>query len=103
MLSDLLEQIADKSLPPEKYAELVGLADFRGTVYADRVEIHTVYGEMTLPRLKKKNFHCMPDWTMQVVYGKQKRFDENAVITITYQTGTESVLADWGKLKILSE
>ena len=58
---------------------------------------------MTLPRLKKKNFHCMPDWTMQVVYGKQKRFDENSVITITYQTGTESVLADWGKLKILSE
>lgn len=103
VLNDLLEQIADKSLPPEKYAELVGLADLRGTVYADRVEFHTVYGEMTLPRLKKKNFHCMPDWTMQVVSGKQKRFDENAVITVTYQTGTESVLADWGKLKIFSE
>ena len=102
-MNDLLEQIINKSLPDEKYAELVGLADLRGTVYTDRVEFHTVYGELTLPRLRKKNFHCMPDWTMKIVSGNRKRFDETTRITITYKTGKKEVLANWGNLKIISE
>ena len=102
-MNDLLEQIVDKSLSDEKYAELVGLADLRGTVFADRVEFHTVYGELTLPRLRKKNFHCMPDWTMKIVSGNRKRFDETTRITITYKTGKKEVLANWGNLKIISE
>lgn len=99
---EILEQIINKTLSPEKYAELVGLADLHGTVYADRVELHTVYGDITLPRLKKKNFHCMPDWTIQIMYGKRKRFDENTRITITYKTGRKKVLANWDRMKIVS-
>jgi len=102
-MNDLVEQIVDKSLPAGKYAELVGLTDLRGTVYADRVVFQTIYGEMTLPRLKKKNFHCMPDWKMKIVYGKGTRFDENTRITITYKTRRKQVLANWGQLKIVSE
>ena len=102
-MNDLLEQIVDKSLSAEKYAELVGLADLRGTVYADRVVFQTIYGEMTLPRLKKKNFHCMPDWKMKIIYGNGKRFDENTRITIAYKTRKKQVLANWGQLKIVSE
>ena len=102
-MNNLLEQIINKDLPDDKYAELVGLADLRGTVYADRVEFHTVYGEVTLPRLRKKNFHCMPDWEMKIVRRKGTRFDENTKITIIYKTREKQVLANWGQLKIISE
>ena len=103
VINDLAEQIINKSLSPEKYAELVGLIDLRGTVHADRVVFQTIYGEMILPRLKKKNFHCMPDWKMKIVYGKRARFDENTRITITYKTRKKQVLANWRQLKIISE
>lgn len=93
----------NKSLSDEKYAELVGLADLRGIVYSDQVEFHTVLGEIVLPRVRKKNFHCMPDWTMTVAYGKKDQLDENTRITITYKTGTRQKLAEWGKLKIIGE
>ena len=102
-MNNLLEQIINKDLPDDKYAELVGLADLRGTVYADRVEFHTVYGEVTLPRLRKKNFHCMPDWEMKIVRRKGTCFDENTKITIIYKTREKQVLANWGQLKIISE
>ena len=100
--NEVLEQIINKTLPTEKYAELVGLADIRGTVYADRVELHTVYGEITLPRLAKKNFNCMPDWSMRIEYAKRKHFDENTRITVTYKTGRKKVLANWDRIKIIS-
>ena len=100
---DILKAIMNKSLSDEKYAELVGLADLRGIVYSDRVEFHTVLGEIVLPRVRKKNFHCMPDWTMTVAYGKKDQLDENTRITITYKTGTRQKLAEWGKLKIIGE
>ena len=103
IMNDLLEQIIDKSLPPEKYAELVGLIDLHGTIYGDRAVFHTIYGEITLPRLKKKNFKCMPDWTMQIEYGKRKRFDENTKITVIYKTGQKRVLANWDKMKVISK
>ena len=102
-MNNLLEQIINKDLPDDKYAELVGLIDLRGTVYADRVEFHTIYGEMTLPRLKKKNFHCMPDWTMKIVRGNGTCFYENTRITIIYKTRRKQVLANWGQLKIISK
>ena len=102
-MNDLVEKIIDKSLPDEKYAELIGLADIRGTIYADRVEFHTIFGELTLPRLKKKHFHCMPDWDLKIVRGNGTRFDEKTKITITYHTGEKQVLAKWGQLKIVSE
>ena len=102
-MNHLLEQIINKDLPDDKYAELVGLADLRGTVYADRVEFHTIYGEVTLPRLRKKNFHCMPDWEMKIVRGKGTCFDEKTRITIIYKTRKKQVLANWGQLKIISE
>ena len=102
-MNNLLEQIINKDLPDDKYAELVGLADLRGTVYADRVEFHTVYGEVTLPRLRKKNFHCMPDWEMKIVHRKGTCFDEKNRITIIYKTRKKQVLANWGQLKIISE
>ena len=93
-MNNLLEQIINKDLPDDKYAELVGLADLRGTVYADRVEFHTVYGEVTLPRLRKKNFHCMPDWEMKIVHRKGTCFDEKTKITIIYKTREKQVLAN---------
>ena len=101
-IGDLLEQIVNRSLSAEKYAELVGLADLTGRIYADSVVFHTVYGEITLPRLRKKNFHCMPDWTLRVAWENQKRFDENTKIIITYKTGKKQILANWGNLKIVS-
>ena len=102
-MNNLLEQIINKDLPDDKYAELVGLADLRGTVYADRVEFHTIYGEVTLPRLRKKNYHCMPDWEMKIVRRNGRSFDEKTQITITYKTRKKQVLANWGQLKIISE
>ena len=50
-----------------------------------------------------KNFHCMPDWTMKIISGNRKRFDETTRITITYKTGKKEVLANWENLKIISE
>lgn len=102
--NDILKHIMAKDLSDEKYAEMVGLADLRGVVYADRVEFHTNYGEMILPRLRKKDYHCMPDWTMKVTFSDtEEKLDDKTKITVTYKTGTKQKLADWGQLRILSE
>ena len=103
IFKDLMLRIIDKTLSDEKYAELVGIADIRGTVYRNYVDIHTAYGEFSLPRIFRKNYHCMPEWKMDIDYGKGERFDEKIKITIIYKTGKKQMLADWGQLKIISE
>ena len=103
IFKDLMLQIIDKSLSDEKYAELVGIADIRGTVYRNRVDIHTAYGEFSLPRIFRKNYHCMPESRIVTDFDHSKEFNGNTKVRIIYRTGDKKVLVSWGRLTIETE
>ena len=48
----------------------------------------------------------MPDWEIELTNSSDEKamvIDENTQIKVTYQTGKEEVLADFGQLKILGK
>ncbi len=101
LLNDLYTQLVTKSLPDNVYEALVNEADLSATVYRDRVEFHTKYGEVTISRLLQQSGNWMPEWDI-TIEKSGKNFNENTRFFVTYKTGKEEVLADFGQLQISS-
>ena len=82
-------------------------ADITATIFRDRVEFHTKYGDVTVPRMWISNRPWMPSWEIELRNkGTEEDSDiyinEKTKITVTYKTGTKAVLAKFGQLKIKS-
>ena len=87
------------------YESLLNDAQITATSYADRVEFHTLYGDVTLPRLRIRKRIWMPKWELSLASTKIKEknvIDKDTQITATYFTGTKAELADFGSLRIIS-
>lgn len=64
--------------------------------YAEHVTVKTAMGDLTIPRFIYKNKRNMPVADL-IVNGK-----ENMTAIVIYKTGKKSVLADWGRLKVIT-
>lgn len=64
--------------------------------YAEHVIVKTAFGDLTIPRFIYKNKRNMPVADL-IVNGK-----ENLTAIVIYKTGKKSVLADWGRLKVIT-
>ena len=64
--------------------------------YAEHVTVQTAMGDLTIPRFIYKNKRNMPVADL-IVNGK-----ENLTAIVIYKTGKKSVLADWGRLKVIT-
>ena len=87
------------------YESLLNDAQITATSYADRVEYHTLYGDMILPRLRIHKRIWMPKWELSLANIRTKGknvIDKDTQITATYFTGTKAELADFGSLRIIS-
>lgn len=66
---------------------------------------HTLYGNVTLPRIRSSNRIWMPKWELSLFNtGRKKQcvIDKNTQITVSYFTGTKAELADFDNLRIIS-
>ena len=98
--------LANRSLPQGVYERLLNDARITATIYVDRVEFHTLYGNVSLPRIRSSNRIWMPKWELSLLNtGRKKQYgiDKNTQITATYFTGTQAELADFGNLRIVSQ
>ena len=73
-----LNKLSIKLYRPENTHNWSGLVNLCGTVYADRVKLHTVYKELTSPSLIKKNFNCMSFWIMLIKNENEKDLVKNS-------------------------
>lgn len=105
VLADQFNDLANKNLPQGIYERLLNDAQITATSYADRVEFNTLYGNVTLPRIRSTNRLWMPKWEMSLLNKGTKKcvIDKNTQITATYFTGTQAELADFGNLRIVSQ
>ena len=97
--------LANRSLPQGVYERLLNDARITATIYVDRVEFHTLYGNVSLPRIRSSNRIWMPKWELSLLNtGRKKQYgiDENTQITAIYFTGIKAELADFGNLRIVS-
>lgn len=107
ILSQLFNDLAAKNLSHGLYESLLVEADITATIFRDRVEFHTKYGDVTVPRMWISNRPWMPSWEIELRNkGTEEDSDiyinEKTKITVTYKTGTKAVLAKFGQLKIKS-
>ena len=107
ILSQLFNDLASKNLSNGLYESLLVEADITATIFRDRVEFHTKYGDVTVPRMWISNRPWMPSWEIELRNkGTEEDSDiyinEKTKITVTYKTGTKAVLAKFGQLKIKS-
>ena len=105
VLADQFNDLANKNLPQGIYERLLNDAQITATSYADRVEFNTLYGNVTLPRIRSTNRLWMPKWEISLLNKGTKKcvIDKNTQITVTYFTGTQAELADFGNLRIVSQ
>ena len=85
---------------------LLNDAQITATSYADRVEFHTLYGDVTLPRFRIRKRIWMPkcDISLQNKGNSENpTISEDSRITVTYHTGKAGILADFGHLKIMGD
>ena len=97
--------LANRSLPQGVYERLLNDARITATIYVDRVEFHTLYGNVSLPRIRSSNRIWMPKWELSLLNtGRKKQYgiDKNTQITATYFTGTQAELAKFDNLRIVS-
>ena len=107
VLSQLFNDLSSKNLSNALYESLLVEADITATIFRDRVEFHTRYGDVTIPRLWISNRPWMPAWEIEL---HNKCADDNSrcfidsdtKITVTYKTGTKAELAKFEQLKIKS-
>ena len=100
-----LTLLPKKTLDHGLYESLLNDAQITATSYADRVEFHTLYGDVTLPRLRIRKRIWMPKWELSLANTKIKEknvMDKDTQITATYFTGTKAELADFGSFRIIS-
>ena len=98
--------LANRSLPQGVYERLLNDARITATIYVDRVEFHTLYGNVSLPRIRSSNRIWMPKWELSLLNtGRKKQYgiDKNTQITATYFTGTQAELAKFDNLRIVSQ
>ena len=106
ILSQLFSDLATKTLSHNMYESLLNEAEITLTVFRHHVDFHTKYGDVRIPRIQIKNRFWMPEWEIELTnsnHDKAMVIDENTQIKVTYQTGKEEVLADFGQLKILGK
>ena len=97
--------LANRSLPQGVYERLLNDARITATIYVDRVEFHTLYGNVSLPRIRSSNRIWMPKWELSLLNTRRKKqygIDKNTQITATYFTGTQAELAKFDNLRIVS-
>lgn len=97
--------LVNRSLPQGVYERLLNDARITATIYVDRVEFHTLYGNVSLPRIRSSNRIWMPKWELSLLNtGRKKQYgiDKNTQITATYFTGTQAELAKFDNLRIVS-
>ena len=107
ILSQLFNDLSSKNLSNALYESLLVEADITATIFRDRVEFHTKYGNVTIPRLWISNRPWMPAWEVEL---HNKCADDNSrcfidsdtKITVTYKTGTKAELAKFEQLNIKS-
>lgn len=105
VLTTQFDALAERNLDHGLYESLLNDAQITATSYADRVEFHTLYGDVTLPRLRIRKRIWMPKWELSLANTKIKEknvMDKDTQITATYFTGTKAELADFGSLRIIS-
>ena len=105
VLAAQFDALAEKTLDHGLYESLLNDAQITVTSYADRVEFHTLYGDMILPRLRIHKRIWMPKWELSLANIRTKGenvIDKDTQITATYFTGTKAELADFGSLRIIS-
>ena len=78
------------------YENCLKTAIKRINVYFDRIEVETIFGNVSIPRIFWKNKRNLPVSEM-VINGK-----ENLSCIITYKTGKKGVLADFGRVKVIT-
>ena len=106
ILAVQFDALAERNLDHGVYESLLNDAQITATSYADRVEFHTLYGDVTLPRLRIRKRIWMPKWDISL---QNKGNSENSTIsdgsriTVTYHTGEAGILADFGQLKIVGD
>ena len=106
VLAVQFDALAERNLDHGLYESLLNDAQITATSYADRVEFHTLYGDVTLPRLRIRKRIWMPKWDISL---QNKGNSENSTIsdgsriTVTYHTGEAGILADFGQLKIVGD
>ncbi len=106
VLAKLFNDLANKNLSQGIYESLLNDAQITAASYADRVEFNTLYGNVTLPRIRSTNRRWMPKWEISLLNkGTQKKcaIDQNTQITATYFTGIKAELANFGSLRIVSQ
>ena len=86
ILSQLFTDLATKTLSQSMYESLLNEAEITLTVFRHHVDFHTWEIELTNSNDEK-----------------MMAIDENTQIKVTYKTGKEEILADFGQLKILSK
>ena len=106
ILSQLFSDLATKTLSHSMYESLLNEAEITLTVFRHHVDFHTKYGDVRIPRIQIKNRFWMPEWEIELTNSSDEKamvIDEDTQIKVTYQTGKEEVLADFGQLKILGK
>ena len=106
VLAAQFDALARKTMDHGLYESLLNDAQITATSYADRVEFHTLYGDVVLPRLRIRKRVWMPEWDIALqntTTQENALITENTQITVKYHTGKPGILADFGQLKIISD
>lgn len=90
------DSFLNDELPHADYESLLQGTIKRIDCYADRVTVTTIQGQVTIPRLIYKNKRNMPVADM-IINGK-----EDLTGIIIYKTGKKAVLADFGRVKVIT-
>ena len=106
VLGKLFDDLAAKNLPQSIYESLLNDAQITATCYANHVEFHTLYGSFSLPRIRSANRLWMPKWELALVNSANIEkiiVNKNTRFLVTYLTGTQGILADFGILRVISK
>lgn len=90
------EKFISGELENSEYETALKMVVKRIDVYTDKIIVDTIYGIVEIPRTSKGRHFTTSEL---VINGKT---DDTLSCTIIYKTGCKKVLADWGKIKILS-
>ena len=66
ILAAQFDALAERNLDHGLYESLLNDAQITATSYADRVEFHTLYGDVMLPRLRIRKRIWMPKWDISL-------------------------------------
>ncbi len=104
-LTKLFNKLLLKYIDNETYESLIEDAQITIVSYAEEIEFKTLLGSFIIPRFYIRTRKWMPTWSMTLKNKnpKDKSFNANSQVTITYNTGTEAVIADFDNIKIVSQ